>query len=482
MSAKGLKIYLRHRRVLFLHGPRYSGKSWICWDLLIQHAFSNNHAVCAIIVHGLSASVGSGTWDKITGENGRLEREWFNAGVGCEWHTKPTMKGDTKMRWCRIVNQHGSWSEIQIHTLQKSEQIDKFKDSNFTFIYLVEADRWESLQVLQQIRAQLRSDFVPFERRQIVLDANPPLIGTKHWLHKFFLRNAKGQYPPDLDDKIQEVGFKIDDNTFISQAQKDEIRETNSYDPVELARNYHGEWVNSSVGTIFQHQYNRQRHVIGDISSLDTSEHRILMPPRGSYEFPTGWDMGDARNHAMVLGCKVLLRDKEGRPKHAIYFIDELVKINLNSSIREFTYGFMELANYWRHVMSTRGSESLDWRFHSDSASLNYNAAADKSPAQVAYETSKGFVVLGGVKKGAGSVDQRKVFLQRALYDGQIFISARCVNLIEMIESLRSRNGRIDDEDPLKHVFDAATYLLMYELPGFLETNSEPEADGIISI
>lgn len=481
MTKKGLKIYLNHRRVLLLHGSRKTAKSNIALNLLCQHAFLNDYAICGIVVNGLSASVGSGAWDKLTGEQGLLETDWFPAGIGCEWIHRPTAKSDTKMRWCRIKTVNGRYSEIQIHTLPKAENIAKFKDTNFTFFYLVEADTWDHISVLAQIKAQLRSMKVPPERRQVVLDCNPPINGVHHWLHKYFIKNEAGQYPPDLDSNIQEVGFKIDDNEFLPQCEKDEIKSDNSYSPVELARNYHGRWISSSKGTAFEHQYSETRHIIGNTSSIDESQHSWLMPPRGAYEWPTGWDMGDAMNHANVISCKVLMK---GRP--CLWILDEIVKVGENYSADNFAADFMDRVGYWQRVMAGMDVPSIWWKFWSDSSSLRYTAIADKTMAQALYDASNEFIQLDGVKKGAGSVRQRISNLQRLLYSDkdnppQIFVSAKCTAVKAMLASIRTRPaGDFDPKDPQKHVFDALTYMTANEL-ALIEQTREPEAQGIIS-
>lgn len=467
MSPKGQQIFHQHKRVLLLHGPRKTGKSNIAQNLLIQHCFKWDRACAAIIVMGLKSAVGSGCWTDITGDRGLLQREWFTANIGCGWHQpkgEPSMMSDTKMRTCKIVNQHGGYSEIQLHTLQDESSLDKFKDSRFTYLYFVEADRWESEEVLNKLMMQLRSseELIPHAAREVVLDCNPPRSGQDHWIYKHFIQNEQGEYPPNLDPELQEVEFVMADNPFISDAEKQEIYRLHEHDQVELERNYYGIWVKSRKGTVFKSQYQASRHIIGNVESNDEKDWTVLLPPRGVFYFPTGWDLGDSMNHAACISCKVT--DASGRA--CIMYIDELIHLNANYAIADFGREMMDKMDYWARVMQNRGVHEIQWAFWSDPSSMRFISAAAGTAADLLTIESNGAIQLRGVRKGHGSVRVRAEFMKRALYTGQVLISAKCVGIRKMLEELvEDKNGEIDKKSPHKHIFDATTYLLTNELP-----------------
>lgn len=391
--------------------------------------------------------------------------------------TKPSMVSDTKMRYCRIRNKHGGASTIQMHTLQRASDIHKFKDSRFSGIYMVEADSWDSEDVFLQLIAQLRIPHIPHAKRQIILDCNPPKNGTGHWIYSRFIKTKSNQRPCDVNPDYMEVGFEMDDNPFIPPEEKEEIRTSNEHDPVELARNFYGKWVNSSKGTAFEHQYNRAVHVIGDTSSPDKSKHTILIPPRGAFEFPTGWDLGEAMNHAIVIGNRT--RSADGRVY--INLIDEFVHTRMNYSNSSVAAKFMAKAAWWTEVMRRRDSPELQWRFWSDSSSLRYSAATGSTTAIDLANLTDGFIRLQGVQKRSGSVAGRLEMLKKYLYSGQLLVSANCPHVIDLLENLvLDSSGEIDPQDPRKHIFDAVTYLLTHETPTF--QFKKPTESRIISV
>jgi len=481
MTPKGQKVFLKRSRITLLHGPRKTAKSNICQNALIGHCYEHDDAVAGIIVKGVKTAV-NGCWGDIIGPRGILQKEWFPNIKKCRYAPggEPRMESDTKMRYFEITNQHGGRSRIEMHTLPHEKHIDRFKDTRFSFLYLVEVDRWDSQSVLNDLAMQLRIPHIPHQKRCMVLDCNPPRIGKRHWLYKYFIEDKMHRYPPDVDPDLSEVGFTLDDNPFLSPEEKDEIRKRNAHDPVELDRNYYGKWVASSEGTLFQSQYSRALHVIGDTSPTDISQKTILMPPNGCFDFPTGWDMGDAMNHACVIGCKTV--SANGAP--IIFVIDEIVRTKVNFSAEKFAHLFMQRKDYWTEKMKGRGSPHLKWEFWSDSSSERYSAAADRSVATAVRKASDGFIRLNGVQKKAGSVAGRVDLLQRALYNNQVYVSSLCPHTIQMLEEIEESepgSGTVDPHHPLKHVFDALTYMLGYTLPTYAPV-SRPTESRVISI
>lgn len=458
MSPKGLMVLKNRRRYTLLHGTRKATKSNTAQHCLVSHCFQNDGAIAAIVVKGLTMSVGSGVWDDITGPRGILEKEWFRANIGCRYTKKPTLMSDTKMRYCEITTQNGGTAMIQLLTLARGEDTPKFKDSRFSLIYFVEADRWDTAQPFFDLIPQLRVPDVPYERRGIILDCNPPREGEDHWLHEIFMRDSKGRYPPDVNPDYMEVSFNLnDDNPFITQAEKLEIYDANKHDPVDLARNWEGKWVRSKAGSAFEDQYSPSIHIIGSASS-----GTCLLPPKGSFELAGGWDLGDAMNHASVIACPVTRPDG----LTVAYAIDENVKVGVNSSIRKFTEQIMEKREYWDKVLRSRGSQSVMWRDFSDQSNLRYSAVGDRSAAEEVYGASGGAIELVGTPKGAGSIATRLNYLKRLLYDRRLFVSGTCIWIIRMLNELKEdKYGSVPDNDRMKHVFDALTYMLPYILP-----------------
>jgi PBSX family phage terminase large subunit len=485
MSPKGEKLFfLSGRKFILCHGPRKATKSNSIQHTVIKHAF-DFEAIVGIIVKGKGSAVASGVWADFTSPR-KILWEWTQAGFGFEVTKEPAMLSDTKMRYFKIRNRLGTESEVQLHTLERDADIEKFKDTRFSCLYLVEADRFDSLETFNRLVEQLRLETVPHDDRKIYLDCNPPAEAEDHWLYRTFIRNDKGEYMPDKKDKFgfqdyYEMGFVIDDNPFISDREKEEIRRINEHDPIQLARYYYGKWVKDAKGSLFEKQFRPGFHVVGRYDSKAEEDSTILGIPSTSFEMPCGWDLGDSLNHAAVIGCRAVINDNL-----VILVLDERVVIGENYSTAEFTRDFIEKMDYWEaYAADQQKGKKLYWRHWSDSSSMVYQAAGDTTVAMEVYNHSGKRIALQKVQKGSGSVMRRVQLLKRALFSNRIFVSAKCVNVVNMLTLVKAdKHGEISETSQYKHVFDALTYMLAYELPQYVIDvgGSTPSNDNVISM
>lgn len=479
MSPKGLHIALNQRQRMLLHGSRKSTKSNTCQNMLMLHA-AMNEARCGIFLKFMKGSAGSGVWPQICGERNSIVSQWNDdpEGFKVEYVKKPTMMADTKMRYFTFKNQLGTASEVQMHTIPNEWDVEDFvKDQAFTFIYIVEANRFKNPELVSALSAQLRAPPpLAWELRRIVLDCNPPIEGTKHWLYDQFIRNEKGQYVPDVDERTAEHSFGMDDNPFIDDSEKRSLFLDYSRNQNTLDRLYYGRWVAERAGTLFAENFREAFHVRGNKGDDPT----VLVPNPRATEMPTGFDLGDAKNHAAVI-CSKRLGDNG--PIYDI--IDELVIINKNFPISDFATKFETKMTFWEGHLRV-GKRTPKWKFWSDSSSLRYLAIANGSIASAIYQQTEGKIALRGVRKGSGSVKQRIEMLRRILNEERIFISISCKHTIEMLEFIKSGEGSelIEEESPYKHVFDALTYMLGYEEPKFMHDfgDDKPTVSGLVTI
>lgn len=452
-------IALSDKRFIFMHGPRKTTKSNTAQNMVLMHAHYFDGAMIGIFVKGLKGAVGSGVWHQLTDPRDGLIAQWARDpdGVQLQYETPPTMKSDTKMRWFRIYNRHGGVSEVQLHTIVSERDIESLlKDQQFSMAYIVEADRFESPDIFKRLVEQLRgTPRIPHQFRRIIVDSNPAKEGTDHWLYWTFIKDKDGNYIPDIDPRIAEFGFTMDDNPFIPDEEKQEIYLNNKSDPVDLARLYYGQWIKDTRGTIFKEQFRPSFHIVGG------ERGEVLLPGNECYELPCGFDLGDASNHAAVIAAKRY--GPKGQPIYDV--IDELVIINQNYSLETLTYEFIEKMKRWEEHMRPDKITPI-FRFWSDSSSTRYLAVANGSEANAIYTWSEGKIVLRGVRKGAGSVGRRIQLLKRILAEDRIFVSNSCPHVKDMLEHIKTNEkGVIPENSPYKHAFDALTYMIGYEEP-----------------
>lgn len=481
LSPKGYSVFFCQSRYILCHGSRKATKSNSIQHKLLKHCYDEDNAIIGIIVKGQRGAVGTGVWDQLCGKHG-VVNEWIAANQ-MKFVTEPTMKSDTKMRYFRVTNRHGTVSEVQLHTLQRDADVESFKDTNFTLIYMVEADHFDQVETMTALIEQLRSPTVRHENRQIILDCNPPPIGKRHWIYKEFMRDL-GDQTESASPLHWNLNFTVDDNPFISEAEKKELYDRSAHNKNRLERNYYGRWVEDASGGLFTDQFRPGFHVIGDYDNPVPALRTILTPSRGCHEFPCGWDLGDSKNHAIVLGAK----EADASGWH-IRVIDELVSIEIQRKVASVTDEMVEKIEHWRKFQKTQAPDTaLDWRHWSDPSADRHLAVGAGSETLEVWNQSDHLIRLIGVKKGNHSVPKRITLLQRLLFSNRLFVSASCVHTIQMLKMLkkgRAPTDYIDPKSPYRHVFDALTYMLMQEVPmAFVEedVDSTPREHRIITI
>ena len=486
MIPKGYAVAARRARYNLLHGPRKSGKSNTCQNMLLQHAWENNRARIGIFSGNLKAGA-EGTYEDLIKAEGRVV-EWCEGlgAAGFKITKEPTFETDTKMRYFRIRNRHGTESEIQVHSIDREDKVaSKVKQMRFSLIYLCEADGFEQPSTMKYLSDQLRVEHLPYDRHQFLIDTNPSEDGEDHWLYSEFKLDDLGRICRHPNPEYAAFHITLDDNPFISQREKDNIRDNWAYDTDALDRFYFGLWKKSKTGAIFERQFQPNKHVIGDISDPDPGNHTVLNPDASCFEIVSGWDLGDSLNHSFVLIAKRMF---ENMPIFDV--IDEWSSNDRNTTPEEIAAIFLEKKRYWESWMQQKYKRKPSFKEWSDSSANRWLVAASNSMAGALRMVSKGEINLIGVKKEAGSVNQRIEMVKRLLHEDRLFVSASCPGFVEMLKFIKFlktnshlKKNHLDPYHPMKHRFDAGSYALANENAMELCRGSVPtESARIITV
>lgn len=475
LAPKGHAVINDYHRFLLLSGPRKTGKTFASVAKICRHLWENNGAVVGIVGKSIRSIKSSGVWqDLVTSEIGI--RQWLRAGIGFEYDTEPKITGDTKMSFFRIRNMYGTTSECQVHSLEHDHEVEqKFKGTRYTMFYLPEADLFKSESVLQILADQLRSETVAFADYQILLDCNPAEEGEEHWIHRSFYRKCGEDGEPfskTRAEKYQYYEFFLEDNPYISEEEKQDIRDQYAHDKIKQARYVFGKWERDTAGGVFEDVWSEQRHVVGSTNG-PKDDWQILIPNQYSHEFSVGLDTGDV-NHAASFICP-----RETDTETIFDLIDELVVVDRQISLADFTEGLLEKKDSWEKIVRDLygANHKIVWRYWSDpSAAERYRSAADSFDAKIIRNVSDGQIVLGFASKGAGSVKRRKDLLRRLLFQNRLLVSAQCRSHIEMFRYLKpgpSQAEPVQRSSVHKHCFDSLTYCLMNEAPAELDKRNQ---------
>lgn len=471
LSPKGYLVLNDYSRFLMLSGPRKCTKTVTATNKICRHLWENDNAMVGIIGKSIRSIKSSGVWqDLVLLETGL--KQWLRANIGFDYLVEPKITGDTKMSFFRIRNMHGGVSECQVHSLEHDHEVEaKFKGTRYSMFYLPEADQFKTEMVLQILDDQLRIPSIRYEDHQILLDTNPAEEGPDHFLHRVFYRKCgeDGEpFTPARAAKYRVIEFTLDDNPFISAQEKQDLRDKYAHDPIKKARYVDGKWERDSSGGVFEDVWSEPRHVIGKTVG-PPDDWEVLVPGPQAHEFIIGWDCGDV-NHGTSFLCP-----REAEDQTVFDLIDELVIVDRQVSLADFTEGVMEKMDRWeKYMRAIYGIEhKLVWRHWSDpSAADRYRAAADSYDAKIIRNVSGGRIALNFATKSAGSVRRRKDLLRRILFDTRLAVSAECRAHIDMFRYLKpgpSAAEPIQRASPHKHAFDSLTYALSSEAPAELD-------------
>jgi len=472
MTKRQFDVFNEYSRYLLVEGCRKSGKSIGILHKIVRHCCENDGAVFAVVSF-TKTTAKSGSWEELTKERGGIIDEWISAGM-TSWVAKPGHQSDTKTAYCRIRSYNGGESEIQLHSI-KSDDITKieerFKDTNFSGVYIVEADKFKTATIFTALASQLRSRMVPGNRLQMILDTNPPEEGEDHWLFDQFFKNPSPRH--------KTIHFNIEDNTFLSDDEKQTLYQLYSHDQALLDRYYYGKWVKDHRRGIFSKEFREEFHVIGEIAPEGVEESELLRPHSNCWEIHAGFDLGDV-NNAIVIGVPRIIGESTGYD-----IIDEIVyRKDQRVSLDRLCDEFCEKMDYWENWMRVRYSrDRVRWMFYSDSSSLRFKSSIQSNEATVIYKRTNGRVNLIGVPKGAGSVANRIRMIRRMLFDGHLYVSALCPHMVDCLKYMRRGTGhaQIDPEDPRKHVFDALTYMISYGRPAMFDAEDPTAEKGVVT-
>lgn len=472
LSPKGYRIFNSYKRYLLVHGPRKTTKTISICNKIMRHCFENENAAVCMLTKTIRNAKSFGVWQDMTQF---AVSQWTKAKVGLKYTMKPRMSADTKMSHFRVSNMYGGESEVQLHSLDHERDVEsKFKGTRFSLIYLSEADQFKDRIVFDILTDQLRVVGLPYESHQLIADCNPPEEGDEHWLHDVWFKGVgpDGTSTKEFKDMFEEIGFVLEDNTFMEEKERDELIEKYKYDKNKFNRYVLGLWDKNQATGHFADVYLPNVHVRGECTSKNEDDWQIIVPGDGTTTLLTGWDLGDI-NHAVSFACPRVLGEKT-----AYDLIDEVVVLHEKISIEDFTEVVLERMDYWEQFMKeSYGTQKVIWRHWSDSSAMLYHSANDSYDELVVRNVSRGRIVLNGFQKYKESVKNRVSMLKKLLFTRRLFISAQLKNTISMVENLRPGKAKVETikaASPEKHIFDAVTYMLGSESPADIERRIAP--------
>lgn len=498
------------QKFIFVNGPKQTSKTRGCLECVVDHAWNTNGARIAIIVQNIGAGDDSGIWTELTKVT---IPDWISGDFGFEWipfgagkkRTGPRQKGASKKLYCEVRNKFGTISTIELNSMKEERDVeDNFFNRYFSMIYWCEAHQYTDPNTFKTLTQSLRVPSIPEEQHVLLMDGNPSDLGEDAWQYKLFFED---RINPDLEPekKAQQKQLRLiivtmDDNPFLSEEKKAQIRANYADDPDLYARYVLGQWKKSSTSSLFAGAFKPAKSVI----SLDSDGNAVeLVPETDCIKLITGWDPGGA-NPSMVIAEKIFKQVKIRdiwREEAAFKFIDELVYTKADLSIAEFTALAMEKIKKWEAFIG----RPMQWQHWSDNTAFTQKESISKRTVyQEVYKESGGDIELeasdseyrfgkGVPMNRPGTVAQGIRLWRKLLFQERIYICERkCPKLVEMCKSLKRKPKTTADvvaeNDKNRHIFDAARYLVARECYDELAEavaeiqNANTAPAGIISV
>ena len=494
LSPKQDRQYLCPKRIQLAIGARFTGKTWGFEHSVLRHCW-RNHGKFAIISKTTRAGE-HGIWGELTST---IYDEWVAAGVASdeaefEWSRKPFVNAVTKVHTAFLRNRFGSESQIVLFPIERADDArEKLLSTQFSGIWISEAQIYDSAELFNIARGQIRLPSVPHEEQRLLLDSNPPKEGKKHWLYEEFYTKralAEGEFPEDWDDEtrlaIQEFQedsevfeFLQADNPFADPRKLREFRAMYANNRDDYDRFVLGKWTDSASSlACFKGVFDKNIHVIGNASSPDEKDWEVIFPSNGPtavrdggvVQLVGGWDPGEV-NHAWA----ALQPWTNERGEIGFDILDEFFVKKGNEAMPIETLTREVLAR--RKVLEEMAQFPVVWADYSDSSALRARTQATRADWQAmpGEDSIIDAAVISGVSDGEirliGSAavknkgwQQRRVnFLAQLLKEGRIRISANCTATIKMFENLHpdpspTAKTYLDGTQEEKHIFDAVSY------------------------
>lgn len=489
LSPKQKKILDNRSKFLLLTGPRKSGKSVGGVNAIAWHLWRVKRAWVSMVSTTQTVAYDGGTWTDLTNE---IEEKWIAGDFGMKWVTKPRMDGVTHKIFFEVSNAHGGVSRCQLDSLDDEKQAEtKFKQKKFTMVYMAELSNFKLRATFDMLMETLRSSYVADEDLQLIGDTNPADDGEDSWIYKLWyvfprLDDAglrayiRGAFPDIEDDALEtdlaanrllqkqfnKLEFTLDDNVWMTPAQKAVQKAKYAHNRDTYDRYVKGLWKKASTEGMFSTLWRPNFFIMGEKESPTTPDPIILLPTEKCWQLNGGWDYGD-KNKAAVFGEKWMRqkKDKEqGQMESVFNILGESIIIGEKSSLSDFVITKVEVE---MDFLEAQCDSPVQWRHFSDRSSFEaYNSVSDSYEWLEISNASNGRITLTpSAKKGDGSVQLRVDLLTKLLFHERIFVSARCVKLIEMFGAIKEgKTTAIEPGSKFKHAFDALTYWLIMEL------------------
>lgn len=458
------RLFDSKARFVLAEGERFSGKTYGILHKIAKHCWEHVNAHVLIVVGVKRQATAGGSWHKLLTD---VLPEWKRNLDGFDHSDQKQNTEKDLFVW--VSNKHGGWSMVQLISIPHGASLAaRIRGIEASLIFVDELVGIGGPEYFEALVQQLgRRPGIPVEEQQYFAATNPD--GPSHWVYKRFHETPRHPETKEWNPKYDWFHIPISENpTPAAKAYYQNVLEAVRNDPVEYERMILGKWVDRPSGeALFATYFIPEIHQRGD------RKKGTGLIPKAGFPLTLGYDLGD-RNHSVVF-----LQERVTAEKTVWLVLDELVYTDSNVSYDMLVpelltkmEGWCEITDHNYAFWHVSDKSAFD-RFRAATGSYDHRQIEQISRDQLAkhparYPHIKRPVKLIECPKPPGSVAARVKLLIAMLQREELFISAKCERVIDMLRYLESEKDEPFSPRRCKHlhVFDALMYPLFYNVMG----------------
>jgi len=482
LAPKQARLFNCYKKFILCSGPVRSTKTIGCLHRLLRHAWETPQARISIFAKTVKSAFAGGVWSDLVEIVLPL---WLKANMGMRITYGPKVEGSTRLHSLGVANMYGGESEIQLRSLDYDFDVEaQVKSGRFSMFYFSELSNFKNRIVFDATTERLRMPHLRDDQHLWLADTNPDDSGAQSWIYSLFYveRTAENHPFPDVQAKYELIEFDLSDNIWMTEAERNEIFARYAHDSDRRDRYCFGKWTTSTEAGLFSEVFLADTHVLGKANTYDGDDWEVILPSETCSKMVTGWDIGTSKNHSAHILERI---GGDGFAGSIFHVLDEIVSVGTMLTVEDFTTLVDERIEFWtKYIREHCHSNLVEWRHWSDTSAFDtFRASLGCYDHMIVAVASEGRIMLQACPKGKGSIFKRVDLLRKLLFQNRIYVSARCVQTVKMLGSLKKGKTKMEpvQSNEMTHVFDSLTYALAPELINELADSWSPHMGSATS-
>lgn len=477
LSPKQEAVFFDESDNTLVVGNRYTGKGWACGYNIVKHAYDYDRALVLVIVKSKRQGTAGGFFSKLGGE----VLPDFQKNIDGFTFKGVYLSAEKDMLFS-LISRHGTVSIIQLISILHEDDVKrKLRGLEASKVYIDEITLFNSDEVYTYLRGTLkRNRYVPKKAQTLLASTNPD--DPKHWVsEKWGLELSSDgtldeKATNEKSPKFKTITVLREDNPDAegADAYYDSLKESLKRNPTQYARDVESRWVSVPEGdAMFADSFVKEIHVRGDLVAGE------FLHPQAGKPIILGMDVGDT-NHGVTFLQEIPTKDK------VIWLaFDEVVYVGQKVNLEQLTRDIMGKLQFWCETVDHSFSinavsdRSAFDRFRATSGSYDHKEIERHWRENLSrYKRLMHPLKIIACPKPPGSVESRTRILMDLLGREELFVSAKCVNLIEALERITPKKDNPfapGEHSRYKHSFDSIGYPLFYYKAGAAPQTTKTE-------